>query len=86
MRPTGGSSHGEWVKISSRMTIIKDKIEELMSSEDRQNRYKYDLLKTNVENTLMDLENDTDLFINLLYSMRKIVDALRATGEGHTSF
>ena len=42
--------------------IIKDKVEELMSSEDRQNRYNYDILKTNVENTHKDLEYDTDLF------------------------
>ena len=29
--------------------IIKDKVEELMASEDRQNRYSYDVLKTNTE-------------------------------------
>ncbi|CAF0900670.1 unnamed protein product [Rotaria sordida] len=66
--------------------IIKDKVEELMSSEDRQNRYNYDILKTNVENTLKDLENDTDLFIDLLCSMRKRFDALKAAGGGHTNF
>ncbi|CAF4570073.1 unnamed protein product, partial [Rotaria sp. Silwood2] len=58
--------------------IIKDKVEELMASEDRQNRYNYDILKTNVENTLKDLENDTDLFIDLLCSMNKRFDALKA--------
>ncbi|CAF1317657.1 unnamed protein product [Rotaria sordida] len=66
--------------------IIKDKVEELMSSEDRQNRYNYDILKTNVENILKDLENDTDLFIDLLCSMRKRLDALKAAGGGHTNF
>jgi hypothetical protein len=66
--------------------IIKDKVEELMLSEDRQNRYNYDILKTNVENILKDLENDTDLFIDLLCSMRKRFDALKAAGGGHTNF
>ena len=58
--------------------IIKDKVEELITSEDRQNRYDYHILKTNVENTLKNLENDTDLFIDLLCSMRKGFDAPRA--------
>jgi hypothetical protein len=66
--------------------IIKDKVEELMLSEDRQNRYNYDILKTNVENTLKYLENDTDPFIDLLCSMRKRFDALKAAGGGHTNF
>jgi hypothetical protein len=66
--------------------IIKDKVEELMLSEDRQNRYNYDILKTNVENTLKYLENDTDPFIDLLCSMRKRCDALKAAGGGHTNF
>ncbi len=66
--------------------IIKDKVEELMLSEDRQNRYNYDILKTNVENTLKYLENDTDPFIDLLCSMRKRFDALKAAGGGHTHF
>ena len=66
--------------------IIKDKVEELMTSEDRRNRYSYDVLKTNLESTLKDLEDDTDLFINLLCSMRKRFDALEAARGGHTSF
>ncbi|CAF2973001.1 unnamed protein product [Rotaria sp. Silwood2] len=66
--------------------IIKDKLEELMASEDRQDRYNYYILKTNVENTLKDLENDTDLFIDLLCSMRKTFDALTAAAGGHTNF
>ena len=51
--------------------IIRDYVEELMWSEDRQNRYSYDILKTNVENILKDLENDTDLSIDLLCLMEK---------------
>jgi hypothetical protein len=66
--------------------IIKDKVEELMLSEDRQNRYNHDILKTNVENTLKYLENDTDPFIDLLCSMRKRFDALKAAVRGHTNF
>ena len=66
--------------------IIKDKVEELMTSEDRRNRYSYDILKTNLESTFKDLEDDTDFFINLLYSMRKRFDALEAARGGHTSF
>lgn len=66
--------------------IIKDKVEELMASEDRQNRYSYDVLKSNLENTLQDLENDTDLFIDLLCSMRNRFDALKAARGGHTHF
>ncbi|CAF1517894.1 unnamed protein product [Didymodactylos carnosus] len=66
--------------------INKDKVEELMTSEDRRDRYNYDVLKTNLENTLKDLEDDTDLFIDLLCSMRKIFDALDAAREDHTRF
>ena len=66
--------------------IIKNRVEELMASEDRQNRYDYDILKTNIENTLNDLENDTDLFVDLLCSMRKRFDALSAARGGHTNF
>ena len=57
-----------------------------MSDEDRQNRYNYDILKTNVANTLKDLENDTDLFIDLLRAMRKRFDALKAARGGHTNY
>ena len=32
--------------------IIKDKVEDLMESEDRQNRYSYDVLQTNIEKHL----------------------------------
>ena len=66
--------------------IIKDKVEDLMESEDRQNRYSYDVLQTNIERTLKDIADDTDLFIDLLYSMRKRFDALEAAGGGHTNF
>ena len=66
--------------------IIKDKAEELITNEDRQNRYNYDVRKSNLENTVEDLENDTDLFIDLLCSMRNRSDALKAAREGHTSF
>lgn len=66
--------------------IIKDRVEELMANEDRRERYNYDVLETNLENTLKDLENDTDLSVDLLCSMRKRFDALRAARGGHTSF
>ena len=66
--------------------IVKDRVEELMATADRQNRYSYDVLKTNLENALENLEDDTDLFIDLLCSMRKRFDALRAAQGGHTSF
>ena len=63
--------------------IIKDKVEELMANEDRRDRYNHDALKTNLENTLQDLEDDTDLFSDLLCSMRKRFDALKAAdGRG----
>ena len=66
--------------------IIKEKVEELTTSEDRRERDDYDGLKTNVENTSRDLEDDADLFINLLRSMRERFDALKAASGGHTSF
>ena len=66
--------------------IIKDKVEELMANEDRRDRYNYDALKTNLESTLQDLEDDTDLFSNLLCSMRKRFVALKAADGGHTKF
>jgi hypothetical protein len=49
-------------------------------------RYNYDILRANVENTLIDLENSTDLFVDLLCSMRKKFDALKAAEGGHTNF
>ncbi|CAF1368464.1 unnamed protein product [Rotaria magnacalcarata] len=66
--------------------IIKDNVEDLMANEDGQNRYSYDVLKTNIEKTLRDIEDDTALFIDLLCSMRKGFDALEAAGGGHTNF
>ena len=66
--------------------IIKDKVEELMANEDRRDRYNYDAPKTNLENTLQDLEDDTDLFSDLLCSMRKRFDALKAADGSHTKF
>jgi hypothetical protein len=44
--------------------IIKDKAEKQMANEDSRNRYSYDVLKSNFENTLKDLEDDTDLYID----------------------
>jgi hypothetical protein len=66
--------------------IIKDKVEKLMANEDRHNRYNYDAFKTNLEKTLKDLEDDTDLFSDLLCLMRKRFDALEAADGGHTKF
>ena len=66
--------------------IIKDKVEELMANEDRRDRYNCDTLKTNLENTLQDLEDDTDLFSDLLCSMRKRFDALKTTDGDHMKF
>jgi len=58
----------------------------VVRSEDRQNRYSYDVLQNNIEKTLKDIEDDTDLFIDLLCSMTKRFDALEAAGGGHTNF
>ncbi|CAF0805619.1 unnamed protein product [Rotaria sordida] len=66
--------------------IIKDKVEELMANEDRRNRYNYDVLKINLESTLEDFEDDTDLFVDLLCSMKKRFDALKAIEGSHTNF
>ena len=66
--------------------IIKDKVEELMANEDRRNRYNYDVLKTNLESTLEDLEADTDLLVDLLCSMKIRFDALKTVEGGHTNF
>ena len=66
--------------------IIKEEVEELMASEDYQNRYSSDVLETNVENVLTNVEDDTDLFIDLLCPMRKRFDALKAAREVHTMF
>ena len=60
--------------------IIKDKFKGSMGNEDRQNRYNYDILKTNLKNT----QNDTDLFIDLLCSMRRRFDATKAAEQGHS--
>ena len=66
--------------------IIKDKAEELMANEDRRDRYNYGALKTNLKNMLQDLEDDTGLFSDLLCSMRKKFDSLKAADGGHTKF
>ena len=66
--------------------IIKDKVEESVINEDRQNRYNYDILKTNLKNILNYLENDTNLFIELLRSMTKRFDALKAAERAHSKF
>ena len=65
---------------------INNNVEESMANKNRQNRYNYAVLKTDLENTLEDLEDDTDLFIDLLCTMRKRFDALRATEGVHTKF
>ena len=65
---------------------IKDKVEKLKISEDRRDRYDYDVLKTDLENILSDLEDDTDLFINLLRSTRKRFHVLEAARGGHINF
>ena len=54
-----------------------------MANVDCQNRYDYDILKTNLESTLNHLENDTNLFIDLLCSMR---NAIKAAEGGHSKF
>ena len=52
--------------------IIKDKVEELIVSEDCQNRYSYNVVETNIENALRNVEDDTEFFfIDLLCSIRK---------------
>ena len=66
--------------------IIKDEDEESMANEDLQNRYNYDIVKINLENTLNYLENDTDLFIDLPCSMMKRFDALKAAQGDHSKF
>ena len=66
--------------------IIKGKVGELTASEDRQNRYINDVLQANVKNTVKILENDEDLFIDLLCSIRKRFDILKAAGKEHTNF
>ena len=68
------------------VAIIKDKVEELMENEDRRDRYNYDAFKTNLENTLQDLEDDTDLFSDLLCSMQKRFDALKVADGAHMKF
>ena len=57
-----------------------------MASEDRRNRYSYDVLKTNLESTLKDLEDGSDLSIDFLCSIKKRFDALEAARGGYTSF
>ena len=57
-----------------------------MVNEDRQNTYNYNILKTNLENTLNHLENNTDLVINFLCSKRKRFYALKAAEGGHSKF
>ena len=66
--------------------IIKDMVEESMAKEDCQNRYNYDIAKTNLENTFDYLDNDTDLFTDLFCSMRKRFDTLKAAEGIYSKF
>jgi hypothetical protein len=63
--------------------IIKDKVEDLMAREDRGVRLHKDVLKRNLENVLKSLENDSDLFVDLLFNMKKCFDACRVAQGGH---
>ena len=52
--------------------FIKDKVEELMANEDRRDRYNCDTLKTNLENTLQDLEDDRSFQRPVMLDAEKI--------------
>ena len=52
--------------------IIKDKAEELMANEDRCDRYNYHALKTNLENTFQNLENDRSFQRPVMLDAEKI--------------
>jgi len=43
--------------------------------------YSFDVLKTNIENILKDLENDTGPLVDVLCSIGKGFDALKAANE-----
>ena len=65
--------------------VLKYKVDELTTNEDRRDRYNYDILRINLENTLKDLEDDAELFTDLLCSIRKRFDGLETAREGHTT-
>ena len=52
--------------------IIKDKVEELIGNEDQQIRHNYDMLKTNLKNTLNHLENGTSFYRFAVFNGEKI--------------
>ena len=50
------------------------------------NRWQIKIIKTDLENTLNHLENDTDLFIELLCLRRKRFDAPQAAEGDYSKF
>ena len=55
-----------------------------MLSEGPGNRYKYGVFQNKIENTLKDLEEERDAFIDFLHSMRKRIDDVTNAEGGHT--
>lgn len=66
--------------------IVKDRVEGLMLQEQGPGRYSTEVLRKNLEIVLESLENDTDLFENLLCSYPlRFKEVLKANG-GHTGY
>ena len=57
-------------------SILKDRVDSLMSKEEDKNRMNLGILSSHVHNVLKDLESETELFENLLLSMERRLEAV----------
>lgn len=67
-------------------SIIKDRTEAAMNQETGPGRYSTDTLRLNLEHVLRSLEDDTELFQNLLCSYPSRLKAVVDAQGGHTDF
>ena len=67
-------------------SIIKDEVEKKMSLETGYNRYHEDTLQMHIANVLAGMEEDTELFENLLCSYPSRLRALKNANDRHTDY
>lgn len=67
-------------------SILMDKVESLMINESGVNRYSKTVLLQHLEHVLHELENETELFENLLKSYPQRLRAVREANGGHTKY
>jgi hypothetical protein len=67
-------------------SIIKDEVESKMLSETGNNRYDEEILKKHIENVLINMEEDIELFETLLCSYLSRLRAVKNANGRHTDY